>query len=444
MKTHLPPYQGRTRGRQLLAVATMVAFALGLSVTRSAVTGQDGDKAQERTEQILDLVAQLNADTLAERTAAEKALIKLGPSILPQLPATTDDTPAQLRQRLMVIRQELEKQVAASITQPTTVNLTGIFTLSQVAEALRKQTGNQLLVPENAGDQDVQVEFEKVPFWRAADKVLDQVAMDIVALGGKPNQLVLTARPPETRSRFGNADYNGVFRIEPIRVFSVRDLRNPGLDVMRVTLSVSWEPRLSPISMVHDMSTIRAEDGKGKQWPSSATGRRDLSIQPGMSGVEIELPLPLLERGTQSLASLQGDLEVLVPGQVEKFVFEGDLPTARGVEIKRAGATVILDQIRESGPIQQVRIRVRFEEASNALESHRGWVFSNKAYLVGPNGEEVPNAGLESTGQSDNEVGVAYLFAQEDGLKGYKFVYETPATIIRRTVHYEVTDIALP
>ncbi|MEO1973356.1 MAG: hypothetical protein ABGX07_17485 [Pirellulaceae bacterium] len=392
---------------------------------------------------VADLIQQLDADTLLERDAAEKALIALGPDVLSKLPTPDDRIPAEVGQRLARIRQVLEKQVATSITVSKTVTLTGVFELQKVLSAIEKQTGNRFALP-RGGDTEVTVELVDTPFWQATDVILDQAGLDIVALGGQPNRLVLTARPPGARIRFGQAQYNGVFRIEPIRVFSSRDLRNPQSDVMRVTLEISWEPRLSPISMLHDMQSIEAQDQNGTVIETAMGGRRDLGIQPGMSAVEIELPLNLPEDHAKTISTLKGKLDILVPGLTEKFEFSGDLETARGVELKRAGATVILDQVRKSGEVFQVRMRLRFDESSNAFESHRTWVFANPAYLIGPDGEKIPNAGYESTGQSKNEVGVSYLFAVDGGLKGHKFIYETPATMIRQTIDYEVKDIELP
>jgi hypothetical protein len=392
---------------------------------------------------VIELVRQLDADTLVERDAAEKALVARGPKVLSELPTPNDRIPAEVSQRLSRIRQVLEKQVAASITTSKAVNLTGIFTLQQVLSAFEKQTGNRFALP-RGGDTEMNIELEDTPFWKATDKILDMARLDIISLGGQPNKLVLTARPDGARDRVGHAQYIGVFRIEPIRVFAVRDLRNPQANSMRVTLSIGWEPRLSPISMLHDMQSIVAVDQDGTAIEPAAMGRRNLSIQPGMSAVEIELPLSLPAHNAKTIASLKGRLDILVPGPIETFEFTGDLETSRGVELKRAGATVILDQVRKSGEIYQLRIRLRFDESSNAFESHRGWVFANQAYLISPDGERVPNAGYESTGQTENEVGTAYLFTVEGALKGYKFRYETPATMIRQSIDYELKDIQLP
>jgi hypothetical protein len=50
---------------------------------------------------------------------------------------------------------------------------------------------------------------------------------------------------------------------------------------------------------------------------------------------------------------------------------------------------------------------------------------------------------LETTRQSENEVGVAYLFDVEE-ITDHTFVYKTPAVLLDVAVPYELHDIALP
>ena len=66
------------------------------------------------------------------------------------------------------------------------------------------------------------------------------------------------------------------------------------------------------------------------------------------------------------------------------------------------------------------------------------------SYLVGKDGETIDNAGFETTRQTRNEVGVAYLFDLPDGIEGLSWVYETPAAIVELPVEYEIKDIELP
>ena len=59
-------------------------------------------------------------------------------------------------------------------------------------------------------------------------------------------------------------------------------------------------------------------------------------------------------------------------------------------------------------------------------------------------GHPIDNAGFETTRQSSNEVGIAYLFDLPDGIEGLTWVYETPAAIVELPVEYELKDIELP
>ena len=53
---------------------------------------------------------------------------------------------------------------------------------------------------------------------------------------------------------------------------------------------------------------------------------------------------------------------------------------------------------------------VRFDDAGDALASHRQWIFNNEAYLEGPDGKPIAYDSFETTAQGKNEVGMAYLF----------------------------------
>ena len=92
----------------------------------------------------------------------------------------------------------------------------------------------------------------------------------------------------------------------------------------------------------------------------------------------------------------------------------------------------------------EVRIRVRFDDAGNALESHRTWIFDNPAYLEGPDGKTIAPNGYETMAQSENEVGVAFFFTVPIPIDQYNFVYKTPGSIITRGYEYELKDIPLP
>ena len=137
-------------------------------------------------------------------------------------------------------------------------------------------------------------------------------------------------------------------------------------------------------------------------------------------------------------------MQALLPGREVVYRFE-DIQDAQNIEQRNAGSAVVLETVRRNGAVYDVRIRVRFDDASGALESHRGWIYSNEAYLIAPGGSRVDHAGFETTSQQiNNEVGVSYKFPLPDGPNGYALVYKSPAAIVKLPVEYELKDIELP
>ena len=56
--------------------------------------------------------------------------------------------------------------------------------------------------------------FDKTPFWKAFDKVLDQGGLTLYPYTGERGAFVVS-RPPGAMPRSKGAFYNGVFRLEP-------------------------------------------------------------------------------------------------------------------------------------------------------------------------------------------------------------------------------------
>lgn len=413
--------------------ATLMVAVLALGQT-----APDADLRAEARE----LVLQLNASELAQREAAEKALVELGPKVLPFLPRTSSRTPAEVRQRLARIVQAVEKVSARQAVEASTVTLSGELAVPEVFDALEKQTGNQVSGYADVG-ASIEVDFKDTPYWQALDEVLDKSDLTLNMFSPESNILTTMAKPNGQIERAGNAEYVGLFRFQAVRVQSVRELLNPTLENTRVSINVAWEPRLTPISLSQPFDQITALDENGDELELSAEGRQDVPIQPGMTSVEVDLPFPLPSRDVKKIASLKGEMLAMLPGRVERFEFSR-LERASNDDQRRAGVTVTLERVRKAGALYKMWIRVRFDDASNALESYRGWINRNQAYMVAPDGERISPAGSETTLQADNEVGIAYLFDREEGLTGCRFRYETPALIIQMPVKYELKNIELP
>lgn len=403
--------------------------------------------AAEATRKLVEetqrLVRQLNADQKSQRIEAETALVALGPDVLSYLPAINARTPAEVKERLGRVRNALETAIAASAAKPSRVTLQGEMSLADALQSLEKQTGNRVTRYEQRGGT-VTVDFDQVLYWEALDEILDQAGLSIEEYGGEANVLVLKAKGEAEVSRAKSATYSGAFRFEPIRLESRRDLRNPAVNGLRLTVSVAWEPRIKPISLRQalDSLTVTANDGNPLA-VEGGQGALNASVESGVSAIELVLPIALPSRDVKQLDSVKGLLTAMVPGSVQTFTFD-HLERARDVEIRNAGVTVTLEQVRKNVELYDVYVRITYDDATNALESHRGWIFNNEVYLVDSKGVRVTNVGLRGTRQGKNEAGVAYLFPLNDGLEGCTFIYKTPALILNLPVEYELKNIQLP
>ena len=161
------------------------------------------------------------------------------------------------------------------------------------------------------------------------------------------------------------------------------------------------------------------------------------------STAQLTLPLGLPSRDVKRIAKLSGKIEPTIPGKKELFRFD-DLTKAKNVEKRLAGTKVTLEKVRRNNQIWEVRIRVGFDTPGKSLQSHRGWVFRNEAYLEDAAGKKIPHDGMQTTRQTENEVGIAYMFVLDGPPEKLTFVYEAPGTIATSQFEFTIKDIELP
>jgi hypothetical protein len=412
-------------------------------------------KIEELTTKVRALVKQLDANQQAQRDTAEKELVALGSDVLPLLPAVNNRTPAEVRNRLARVRAALLKIAVEAATRPATVTLEGEMLTSEAFKKITEQTGNKFIDYRDRFGQDddqkpdlkdpkIKLSLDKVTFWKAVDTVLDAAEFSLYDYDEESDALAFTAREANAIKRLGGAYYGGLFRLEPSRIEAVRNLKNTSSRSLRLTVDVAWEPRVRPIVLQQPLADVTAVDEKGNSLTFDSTqGTPEVSVEGTNGGVELDFPLNAPERSVKQIASLKGKLIATVLGRVETFEF-ADLDKIKKAEEERGGVTVAIDEARRNNDIFDVSIRVQFDKAANALESHRGWIYNNEAYLLDPRGERVEIAGLEATRQEINEVGVAYKFVPEGDLTGHTFVYKTPAAIVKMPVQFELKEIDLP
>ena len=426
----------------------VIAGCLALGQTGS-VPG-DSPPDAEQAALVRRLVRELDAAQKARRDDAEQQLRTLGPSIVGLLPQADERLPAEVQLRVRRLRDEFEQARAEASTQAAHITLDAKrLPLSEVLAALTRQSGNKLVdlrpqFGEAARNELLSVHFQNTPFGPALDDVLDRAGLAMQTISGEPG-IALANRSDTQLASSGRISYAGAFRIEATRLTGLRDLRNPSLDVLGLQLEVAWEPRLKPIALFLPGDRIQAVDEDGQKLPLSGAGQElEVNTNNGTYAATLPINFVLPPRGVRRISRLNGWLRAMVPGRVEDFRFTG-LEQAKRTEQRHAGVAVVLDSVHKNNAIWEISIRVKFEKPGQALESHRTWVFNNEAWLeAADGGEKLPYAGMETTRQSESEVGVAYLFAPPEGLAKYTFVYRTPSSIANITLPFELKDIKLP
>jgi hypothetical protein len=401
------------------------------------------DGSPSRPAQVERLVRQLDDDKASVRRGAEEALIQMGPGILDLLPSGDGPGSAERRERLSRVRTTLQKAKAEQAVTARLVSCEGPLSVADALRTIGEQSGNRLFGYEEC-DKQVDLKLEKVPFWKALDQVLDVGELTLDPYAADERGLAVVADPSPAVRHNARVCYQGIFRFEPTLVSSVRDLRAPETGVMRVRVAITWEPRTKPILLSQRLKNVTAVDDLGNPLAvQGSEGTLSASLEGDIPFVELEYPFALPERQAKRIVALSGTLDAVLPGQVERFEFD-KLDQANQVPQKRAGVTVTLQQVRPNDEAQEVFVRVQFASAAGALESHRGWIYKNVAYLTSQDGERLEYGGQRLMSQDENSVGIAYVFAPERPMSEYRFVYETPAMIVSQPVSFELKDIELP
>ena len=404
--------------------------------------------AEDLAAKIAQYVDAFESPQKSVRDAAEKSLLDLGPAALKLLPTLDDNASGEARQRLARVKQTLEQQSAVRSIDAATVTLHGKLPLADLLKAITQQTGNGVVDFRRQFGQQPQAltidcNFEKVPFWQALDRLLDDNQLAIYNHSGEEG-LAVVNRAPNLLPRASAVHYSGAFRIAANELLARRNLRDPAGHSLQVRVEAAWEPRLSPVVVLVPLSKVAALDENARPLPlAQAKTELEFSIQPGARIVELPLIFALPGRESRKIATLSGELTALVPGKAAEFRFTG-LEKNQRTEQRHGSATVTVDRVAKNNQIWQIFLRVTFDRGEGALESHRQWILNNEAWLETAEGKKVPYAGLETTRQTDNEVGLAYLFGIDEPLAGYTFVYRTASTIARLPVKFELKDLELP
>ena len=111
---------------------------------------------------------------------------------------------------------------------------------------------------------------------------------------------------------------------------------------------------------------------------------------------------------------------------------------------KKRSASVTLDKVAKNNELWEIGIRLGFDDAPRDSAIIDGRMMQNEAYLIGPDGKRIDNAGFHHV-QAHNEFGVVYQFElPASGVDGCTFVYKTFSGVRQLSFDYELKDLPLP
>ncbi len=392
---------------------------------------------------IRSLIRQLEANELDKRDEAETELVKLGALSLKFLPSVTPQTSGELKVRLQRIRKELESAKSETHFEASKVTLQGTMKLNEVFAKIQEQTGNAIQIQggEAAGQADVTVDWKETPFWDAIDDLIIEKSLRLVAFATTENILMLA---PANESEMPSPFISGPFRLDVNGVECQRTFGTQLEGLTRVSYIFSWEPRLDPVFMQIPMNTVKAKTADGKEiLPTNPNAAPEIRLNIGGSSAQVDVSMLRLDRKEEEIASIQGQLIISIPGERHQYEFK-KFGTGKKQSQRFGDVGVTLEGAKRNGRVYEMRLFVEFGDSQGALDSYRGWILSNRAYILDAKDKQLENVGFQTYGASDNGIGVSYMFQLNEDPDNYRLIYESPSSIRKQTINYELKNIPLP
>jgi len=421
---------------------SVVAQELGTKLEPSQEKPKEQPKAS--IDDVRKLLKELDGKSLKERDAAEKSLIELGASIVGFLPEIDANTSGEMKIRLQRIRQQLQTVEIKTYFEFSKVTLSGKMPLTAAIESISKQTGNKIMLEGEDAFDNLEVELDEAdsPFWSVMDKLMTQTKLRVNNFAASDGLSLVAGQAGA--GEMPKSYFTGPFHIEVASIQSNLPFGSRLGGQLDLSLMVSWEPRLKPIFMQIPMASLQAASDDGKALASSSPeSAPEVPLNNGGCSTQIDLQLQRPPRAATKLIKLSGEFVFAVPGDKHKYIFKKFGNGARQSE-KFGETTVTLEGARRNGKVFEMRVLVEIANDQGALDSFRGWILSNEAYLLDPKERRLENVGLQTYGVTSNSVGIAYLFQINGNPDEFQFVYESPGAITRQTVKYELQDIELP
>ena len=397
-----------------------------------------------------DLIRDLDARTLGERSRAERQILDLGPIVLKNLPAPELIESTPIRESIRRIRKQLEQQAAKESSRPSHVSLKGVFSLRQILFEIHQQTGNEVSLAKRGSDlseKEFAVDWNAVTFWDSLDDLCDRGALVSKFVSGSDALEISTAFHSQVKSQIVQCTGPVRLTVDSIEVRSV--VGNQHQQLLRVNGRLAIEPRLRALFLSMAADDLNAKDDQGRPLPAwNPDAKYELPLREGAHEVAVVLDFGLPAAGRIKEFAIRGRIHCQVAAAIERIIFDQTSQT-RGTIRRRGGVSVRLRDVafsasRDNKLDAEIGVAVSYDNGGPAFESHRTWIFHNAVYLETKSGARTSFTEFETAQQSDGVVAVDYHWRNILApASQYVFIYEAPTLIIDVPIEVSVDKIPI-
>jgi len=422
-----------------LALSAVLMIA---SSSRSAQPEPISDRALNQ--QVTELVRQMDSPSLKDRMNAERQLLALGADALPHLPAPELQRTVAQREIVRRVRIRLEHEAARESVQASRITLTGTRSLPDLAGEISRQTGNPFRVDDSLNGQLLSVAWQDQPYW-AALRELEQSGVRAAYDPAARLMRLSRAEPPrEAAASIIQTASQEAFRLDAVPV-SVQRIEATGQWLTRCSVRLRSEPRLRPLILRYALDQQALTDDSGLSLsPFNPMSRIEVPL--GDGGREVQLRLDFVsDREPQPPLKLKTAVNLLIAAAEHPVEFTR-LENARGVARRRGGVTVTLREIveepAETSRSLRIQLRVAYDVAERAFESHQNWILYNRVRLMNSAGESLAPSDTSTIRQDREQIDLEYRFQNVAGsLSTWRLEYLAPTLLIDVPIEVEINGL---
>jgi len=396
-----------------------------------------------------ELINQLDAPTLVERSRAERQLLELGTDSLLYLPSLELVESVSRREAIRRLRPQLERRAAEASVRVSRVTLKGDFSLQDLITEIVRQTRNQVqLSPDtiSATDPKISIDWSEKPFWDCLEIVCQRFALGWTF---QSNQPVLELSANTIKEKPLASSSAGPIRVAVERSEIRSIFGDEKAQLLRLSGSIAVEPRLRILFLTMAASDLKSQTHDGAAIQTFNPGAK-YEFPLGENGREIHLQwdfrIPIGMNFDQ--VSIGGKLKCLIAAATERIVF--DQKSINVGVVRRRGAVSVrlrkvdLTDVSSQEQDAEVGIVVSYDQGGPAFESHRSWIFHNATYLETESKPRIPFTDFDMTQQTDGAVSLDYRWKNLAGQwKQYQLVYEAPTLLTELPFEFHLNDVRI-